>query len=225
MITLAITNYNRYELLRESYSALITDSRVDEIIILDDASDLPTWELVSQLNGGKVKVMRQAQNRGMSVNKKDAIAYSKNEWVLIGDSDNVFKPDYIDALPIGMDKQTIYMPSFAWPQFNFKKFEGQTFDRKNIANLVLDQMGNVSMNCCNYVVHRDSYLSVFKENPEMRGTDTLWFNYLWLAAGNKFHVVKDCHYYHRVHNGSGFMEDVNYNMSKADELRKMILAL
>lgn len=225
MITLALTNYNRFELLKESFAHIKDDPRISEVLILDDHSEPDVRELVQELSSDRVRVIFQAANRGMSLNKRDAIAYSTTDWVLIGDSDNVFKPDYLDALPIGMDKQTIYQPSFAWPQFDFRKFEGRTFDQSNIAELVNDSMGNVSMNACNYVVHRDTYLSVFQENPNMKGTDTLWFNYLWLRAGGKFHITKDMHYYHRVHSGSGYMADVSYNMDQSVKLKKMIMAL
>src|ERR1051325_1420638 len=97
-LSLCITTYNRLELLKESYAQVIDDPRISEIIIVDDCSTEPgIKEKVNSLAGGKVKVFHQAQNRGMSRNKADAISYASNEWCIIFDSDNVIGPDYLDA--------------------------------------------------------------------------------------------------------------------------------
>ena len=66
-------------------------------------------------------------------------------------------------------------------------------------------------------------MKIYEPNSEMKATDTLWFNYLWLKAGNKFHIVEGMEYFHRTHADSGFLQDVQYNMSKSAELRNKIL--
>lgn len=99
-----------------------------------------------------------------------------------------------------------------------------SFDKYNKPNLN-DPLCNCLFNTCNYVVHRDSYISIWEENKEMKGSDTIWFNYLWLKAGKSFFVVPGMHYQHRVHNGSGFMQDVDYNMTKAEEIKQLIMNL
>jgi len=234
-LSLALTTYNRFEFTIESFAQVLDDPRIDDIIILDDCSTDGSYEkLVRHFSGvGKVRVIRQAQNRGMSLNKRDAIAYAKNEWVAIIDSDNIIGKNYIDAIhSIGcypglhnLQSDTIYMPDFAKPKFDFRRFKYSKYDRRNIIDLIWHDMGNCAMNCCNYVVHRDSYLKVYQHNPEMKGTDTIWFNYLWLESMNSFFVVSGMEYFHRVHDGSGFLKDVNYNMKQAEKIRKMIMSL
>jgi glycosyltransferase involved in cell wall biosynthesis len=234
-LSLAITTYNRYEMTVESFAQVIDDPRIDDIVILDDCStDNSYQKLVEHFKGNeKVRVIRQAQNRGMGLNKKDAIALAKNDWVGILDSDNIMGSNYIEALDsIGgypgitqLYKDTIYVPDFAKPQFDYQKFAGKRFNRKNVIDLVNDKTGNCLLNTCNYLVNRKTYLKVYEHNPEMKGTDTVWFNYLWLKAGNSFYVVPGMEYYHRVHNGSGFLQDANYNMKKSEEIRRLIMAL
>lgn len=227
MISLALTTYNRYELLKQAFEQVITCPAVDDIVILDDHSKLDIYKLVDALHdvSPKIRVIRQAHNRGMQQNKRDAIALSKHEWVIIFDSDNVIKEDYLQALPPNPDPDTIYLPSFAWPNFNYEALAGMTFDRTNIKDAFKFQNGEACFNTCNYFVHRDTYLSVYEHNPKMKGTDTIWFAYLWLKAGKKFQVLPGLHYYHRVHSGSGFMEHVNYNMEQSARIKKMILEL
>lgn len=231
-LTLAITTFNRYEMMLESFAQVIDDPRIDEVLIMDDCSKEEYWNKIKELPkfNDKIKVVRQLENRGMSVNKRDAIFNSKNECVLIGDSDNIFEKDYLNALeriwnkPDQPNKHWIYSPSFAKPTFDYRKFEDYVFNVDDLPKLN-DPSCNCLFNTCNYVVNREEYLKVWQENKEMKGSDTIWLNYLWLKNGNSFYVVPGMYYFHRVHDGSGFMEEVDYNMKKAEEVRKMILAL
>jgi len=231
-LTLAITNYNRYDLLLESFSQVIDDPRIDEIIIMDDHSKDEYWNKIKELPAlsPKIKVVRQLENRNMSVNKRDAIFHSKNDWVLIGDSDNIFGKDYLDALEKIWSKPHqpidtwIYSPSFARPTFDYRKFEDYIFDLTDLPKLN-DPSCNCLFNTCNYVVNREKYLEVWKENKEMRGSDTIWMNYLWLKNEYCFYVVPGMYYFHRIHSGSGFAQEMDYNMKKAEEIKKKILSL
>lgn len=225
--SLCITTYNRYELLLESFAEIIDDTRVDEIIILDDCSNDGSWDKIKDLPkyNSKIKVFRQATNRGMGRNKADSISYAENPWVILLDSDNIIKPDYLDAIPFILNPNTIYCPSFAWPNFNYSKFIGVKISRETIKNLINQTMFEPLLNTCNYVVNKDSYLDIYEHNDMMKATDTAWFNYLWLKNGGQLQVMKDCTYFHRLHDGSGFMQDVNYNMQQAEKIKSLLLAL
>lgn len=235
MLSLAITHYNRYEMVVESFAQVIDDVRLSEILIMDDCSTDGSYEkLRDHFKGNeKVRVIRQASNRGMLVNKADAVAHANNHWVVLLDSDNIIGKSYLDSLwhmgvyhgPPQLYPETIYVPEYAKPQFDYRQFAGKKFNRHNSIDLIKDDMGNCLLNTCNYLVHRDTYGKVFEENPEMRGTDTLWFNYLWLKSGNSFYVVPGMQYYHRQHEGSTWLQHAAYNMAKAAELNRKILAL
>lgn len=234
-LSLAITTFNRFDLTIESFAQVIDDPRIDDILILDDASTDGSYEKLRDYfkNSFKVRVIQQAQNRGMMINKAHAVALAKNEWVVLWDSDNVIGQSYVDSLEgfsgypgiTQLYNNTIYVPEFAKPQFDYRKFSGKRVHAGNVVDLVNDSMGNCLLNTCNYVVHRDTYGKVFTENAEIKGTDTLWFNYLWMKAGYNFYVVPGMQYFHRVHEGSTWKEHADYNMQKAKELNKKILSL
>lgn len=223
-LTLAITNWNRYELLLESFAQVINDDRISEVLILDDCSDLVYWNKIKDLPlyNPKVRVIRQAQNRGMAVNKRDAVAYAKTDWVILFDSDNIIGPDYLDAIPPDPLHIAIYLPDFAKPNFDFKKYDGLWFDKEDAAKLIKEDDFNMMLNCCNYVVNRDEYLKVFQEDKTVKASDTITFAYHWLKAGNMFKVVPGMEYYHRVHKDSGYLKDAGHNLRKSQETRKLI---
>lgn len=219
-ISLAITHYNRTELLLSAYPK---DLPVDEIIIQDDCSNrIEQAKLAANFLDPKTKIYFNQQNIGMSRNKAEAISNASNPWVIIFDSDNVISPQYINAIPRILDKRTIYCPDFAEPEFDYRKYSGITIDRKNIHRFIKENMFECLMNTCNYLVNRDEYLKVYRYNAAMKATDSIWFFYLWLAAGNRFEVVNNMRYFHRVHKGSGFMQDVDYNMAQARIVKKLI---
>ena len=184
--------------------------------------------------GGKVKIFHQAQNRGMSRNKADAIGYASNPWVIIFDSDNVIGPDYLDAFlkylgdsnPIELN---IFCPDFAKPDFDYTKYNGvgagMRFDAPLAKRTIIQDGFNCLMNTANYIVNRDFYLKTYRYNPTHVASDTIWHNYNHLKAGGNFHIVPGMQYFHRVHKGSGFLQGVDHNMRMQAEVRKMIMAL
>lgn len=234
-VSLCITTFNRPNLCIESFIDVIGDERIDEIIIMDDAG---TWynyqtlvglvRLVSFYND-KINLKCQITNRGMSVNKKDAISFARNPWCVLLDDDNKIGPDYLDALEatpdLFDDPSEIYLPDFAKPLFDYTDYSGIGFCSKNIKEVSGMKMFGALMNTCNYVVNRDFYLKTWQYNPEMKGTDTVWHSLQHLKAGGGFYVVPGMQYDHRMHADSGFAKDMDYNMAKAFEIEKQIKAL
>ncbi len=230
MISLCITTYNRYDMLLESFDKVLGDPRISEIVIVDDASKPEICNLLSETLSGplyadRVKLHINKENLGMSRNKARAVDLATNEWCILFDSDNVIDSSYLDALPEYLVPSIIYAPAYARPQFDYRKYENVTFDAEMAAGLLGDSRVEMMLNTCNYLVNREEYLNVYEHNPDMKGTDTIWFNYLWLKSGRSIHVTKGMEYMHRVHNGSGFLEDCDYNMKKAAEVKQLIQTL
>lgn len=222
--TLAITTYERLKLTLESFAKVVDDPRIDEIIILDDCSEFNLFMMLAQACGqwAKVKTIRQGQNRGMQQNKADAVAFARNEWVILFDSDNVLTTEYLDSIPEYMDECTIHCPSFARPMFDMRWLEGRIIDREDAKDYADKECFHWMINTCNYVVNRDEYAKVYKHDPEQRGTDTAAFALRWLEAGNSFYIMPGAYYDHLVHGGSEFMKHVDYNMAMAKSIMNKI---
>lgn len=227
-ISLAITTFNRVELTLKSFEKVYNDKRIGEILILDDCSDMIQFEQLKDAVAGKrkIKLIRQAENRGMSKNKADAIAFCKYKWVCILDSDNRIDENYLDALEkIDLANDTIYAPDFAKPNFNYTKFAGTLWTKETAKHYIKQPLGGALCNTCNYIVNSIAYGKVYKENKEIAETDTIYFLYLWLTAGNKLYVVPNMRYDHLVHSESGFAKNMTANMKSAIELENTIANL
>lgn len=230
-VSLCITSYNRTTETIKSFEKVLNDERIGEVIISDDCSDTPNYKVLFDLvaalpQRNKITLTHNHENLGMSRNKAKAIELASNDYCIIFDSDNIIDKNYLDALyKTHWKRDVILMPDFARPHFDYRRFKGQSFHRSNIKGLSRKPMFDCLMNTCNYFVHRETYLKVFEQNESIKGTDTIWFNYLWLKDSKSFYVVPNMDYQHAVHDGSGFMKDADYNFAKAEEIKKMILAL
>jgi glycosyltransferase involved in cell wall biosynthesis len=252
-LSLCIPTYNRPEMTIEAFEKVYTDNRIDEIVIVDDNSRIENFvelterceSLVDRTGINKLLIHCNAINLGMSRNKARAIELAKNDWCILFDSDNILDTDYMDAFykfvvksngdcPITYDKEyysTIFCPDFAKPDFDYRKYGKFQHDSRgifykgNIRRYISEDSFNCLMNTCNYIVNKKFYLDTYQYNKEHIASDTIWHNYNHLKANGIFAVVPDMQYFHRVHKDSGFMQDVNYNMKKAEEVKKLIMQL
>lgn len=232
-LSLALTTYNRYDMLLDSFQEVLQDPRIDEIVIVDDCSTDDTYLRLVDYAAvhSKIKVFANPENLGMSRNKAQAVKHCSNEWVLLFDSDNKLDKSYLNAFweqvrsPDELVKNVIYCPEFAKPQFDYRKFSGEYLDYDTIKKHLNDPMFACHLNTSNYIVPKSEYLKVYQHNPEVKETDTVWFAYLWLKAGNKFFITNNMVYDHRVHSGSGWLENAAYNTKKGNEILKLIKEL
>lgn len=209
MITLALTNYNRSELLFKSFAQVINDERISEIVISDDASDAAIWRQISDHYKGnaKVKLHRNASNQGVYRNKYHSVYLSSNPWVIVFDSDNIIGTDYIDKL-FAIDDWNpgvLYSPDFGKPEFDYTHFAGKTITRANVSAFLREKRFDCLINTMNCFVNREQYIKIWDPNTEPIAADSAYLNYLWLNAGNEIYVVPGMQYEHLVHKGSHYV--------------------
>jgi glycosyltransferase involved in cell wall biosynthesis len=229
-ISICVTTFNRPHITLESFKNVLEDSRVHEIVIFDDGSDLDNRSLLAneifKLASSKVKYYASDVNEGMSLAKKKAIELAEKDWCLILDSDNKIDKVYLDKLfELEWHEDTIYCPSFAKPHFDYTEFEGDYIDQDSIKAYMLNSTFLKLINTCNYFVNKKRYLDTYVYNPTIKAADTIWHNYNHLKNEGAFYIVPGMHYEHAVHSGSGWKIDANENRSKAKEIQKLIMNL
>jgi len=222
-ISLCLTCWNNKELLEESFAQVKNDPRISEIVISDDYSEAPNFiQMMNAFKGTKVKLFRNQRNVGCYENKRNAIQHAKNDYVIIFDSDNVLRKEYIDAIySCEWRPDTILQPEFAEPAFNFTPWAGMTITHENVANLFNTSNAakgqfDCLLNVMNYFVHRSSYLEVWQERDDPWAADSIFQNYNWFKSGRSMFVVPGMRYYHRLHTGSHFLA----HEKKSRELHK-----
>jgi hypothetical protein len=125
------------------------------------------------------------------------------------DSDNVLPGAYIDTLfhVEHWDEHTVYQPQFARPHFDFRPHAGIVFTADNIKEYLHTNV-LTAMNAMNFFINRDEYLRVWDGSIDPVTSDSIYFNYCWLKAGNKFYITPGLEYDHLVHRGH-YQENVH----------------
>lgn len=214
MISLCLTTYNRTDLLYESFAQVIDDERISEIVIIDDFSDPDCYIKIENhfKEYPKVKIFRNGENLDCYRNKREAIQAASNEWVIILDSDNIITKQYIDRIEnlfiAGLNKKTIYQPSFAKPHFDFTRYEGKLIDKSNVGKHMVDATFSTMLNAMNYFVNREEYLRVWDGSIDPVTSDSIYQNLNWFKSGNSMYVVPGLSYDHRVHDGSHYQNNI-----------------
>lgn len=215
-ISLCLTNYNRFELLFESFERVIDDPRISEIVISDDHSDAGIYAQVYDkyysLQRNKIRLFRNDQRLGVYENKKQAVELATNERVCIFDSDNILPVAYLDKLyeQPTWNRKVILAPSYARPSFDYISLIGQTIIKETVGRILkANRIAGTCLNTFNFFVNREEYLSVWTPNDNVNIADSIYFNMLWLQAGNEIKVIEGLEYYHKVHEGSNYKQGEN----------------
>ncbi len=222
-IDICIPHFNRPNMVFESFNNVYKDIRIKTINIWDDGSSVENYnKLVQNINKhdylNKIVLKRSDVNQGVHIAKKKAVEMGTTPFVILFDSDNILKIDYIDTLfSIPEWKETrAYQPSFLAPHFDFRDKAGLVIFKENLKEVLstpnnkLDTFGNAQ----NFFIHRENYLKVWEEGVNVNGNDSLWFTYLWLKAGNSMYLVPNLQYFHRVDSHST-EQTGNYNSDKS----------
>jgi len=233
MLSLAITTYNRtYHEIESSFLEAVFLSGIDEIIIVDDYSPMHVYaDICSELRQKKfykhksILLYRNNRNLGMAANKKHAVSLCKNDWIILFDSDNHLRLAYIEAcMSINKKPGTIYCPSKAMPHFDYSHFIG-TINKENVKEKVNQSQFDCLINTCNYLVPKEEFLSVCHPDPEIDAADSALFFYQWMASGRTFEIVDGMEYNHTVHQGSGFLQNVEKNIADVKKIIEKIKLL
>lgn len=210
MISVCCPTYKRTDLLFETLRACMDDDRVSEVIVVDDASPAHVFAEIKGFYEGnpKVKLFQNPKNLDCYRNKRESVYRASNEYVILFDSDNVLTTEYIDKIfEQHWSPERILQPSFAQPHFDFRKYSGLLAHQRNIAKYANDSTFTTMLNAMNFFVNRDEYLKVWKDEADPVTSDSIYFNYCWLSAGNSIHVVPGLQYFHRVHEGSHYQNN------------------
>lgn len=209
-ISIAIPTYKRTDLLYKSFQQVINDDRVGEVVIVDDASPMHIYSEIESYCGSnpKIKLFRNEKNLDCYRNKMEAVKKCSHEYVILFDSDNVLMTDYLDTIyKQHWSPERILHPSFARPHFNFQIYDSLLANRKNVAKYCHNSTFTTMLNAMNYFVNRERYLEVWDGSIDPVTSDSIYFNYKWLEAGNSIYVVPELHYDHMVHNGSHYQQN------------------
>lgn len=222
MFSLCITTKDRYnDFLSEYIPKYLENPYIDEIIISDEnGNDFNKIEERFSSNL-KLRLYKNEYVLGPFLNKIKVLKKAKNDWIALIDSDNFVDIKYFEVIidyikHQNPNKFSILLPSYAEPNFDYRKFQDNIITNNNIKSIenIDKSLFNCLINTGNYVINKnliDSF-DISKENKELISTshacDVKYFNTLLLEQfpSLQLHVVKDLHYSHTFHENSIYLQ-------------------
>jgi len=220
MISLAITTYNRTDMVLESFLSVLENDYIDEIVIVDDFSETTNFDYLKikldELQNKKIKLFRNETNLKPLLNKLQAVKNCKNDWVILLDSDNKVTNSYVDIIKKLEKKENILYTPERLLHFNgdviisFNKFKNTLINRDNIKNYLNESEIDTLLNVGNFFVNKNKYTQSFQNRNielSLQTNDAFYFSYLWILSNGTINVVEDLSYFHRQHENSWYLNN------------------
>lgn len=101
VISVIVATYNGKDFIERCINSVLSQTFSDfELIIVDDASDDGTWELLNDRygNNGQIKLIRHEYNQGVSGARNTGLRAASGEYVALVDHDDFMEPRYLEVL-------------------------------------------------------------------------------------------------------------------------------
>ena len=92
-VSVIIPTYNRAEFLRLAITSVLNQTFQDfEIIVVDDASEDHTHEVMNNLNDKRIKYIRHEVNKRVSAARNTGVLHSSGDYIAFLDDDDEWLP-------------------------------------------------------------------------------------------------------------------------------------
>jgi hypothetical protein len=222
-ISLCIPTIKRYDnFLQYSLLKYIENKHITEIIVCDETGE--DYEKIREyFNHPKLKLFKNDTKLGCFKNKMNVSSKANCEYICIFDSDNFADENYFIAfkeflLNGNYSSNSLFLPSFAKPNFDYRWFTNKNITKDNIKSMIsktndnkgcgLDVLLN-TMNCIIPKIFFDTY-TILNDHPWCDACfayDSEYFCLYSLFIMNAtIYCVSGMEYEHRVHEGSHYIE-------------------
>ena len=182
-ISVIIPTYNRKDLLARAVNSVIEQTYlVNEIIVVDDASDYDVTAYLAEAFGDRVRVIRNEHNQGGGKSRNIGVEKATSDLVAFLDSDDYWLPAKIEkqvsAFVADQDSGVVYCDNFVVDENGDCLRSGaELFDSDIWAHLL---NGWVPTNTSNLVFRRNSFLELGGFDPELTSCQD---HDLWMLVG------------------------------------------
>jgi glycosyltransferase involved in cell wall biosynthesis len=115
MISVVIPSFNRPEILRETIESVLHQSKVDQIIVVDDFSKEP-YSNLGYLKDEKIILIMNSSNLGESTSVNIGLSKVKNDYAMVLSDDDPQFHDFFDDLLLFVEANPnygVYVPSYS----------------------------------------------------------------------------------------------------------------
>ena len=214
-LSVALCTYNGEKYIAEQIRSIFQQTRLpDELVICDDMSQDTTFELIHAMIGNTsipVRVVRNAQNLGVTRNFVQAIALCKGDIIVLSDQDDIWYPNKLKTLEgafnnaaVGLvfsnaeiiDDTSRLMDMSLWDSLYFTPHLRQQMHNGNAFQVLLKQNYVTGATLAFRASYRDA---IFPISP--RWIHDSWISII-LSLMSKIVLIEEPLMQYRVHNSN-----------------------
>jgi glycosyltransferase involved in cell wall biosynthesis len=98
MVSMVIPTFRRLDALKDTVPFLLAVRGVDELVFVDDCSRDGSVAWLEALDDPRVRVVELERRSGLCAVRNRGIAETRGDWVVMGEDDCRFPPDYVEVL-------------------------------------------------------------------------------------------------------------------------------
>ena len=127
LVSVILPNYNRKDRVLVAINSVLNQSYENfELIIVDDASNDESRDVLNSLDDDRIKLIFHDENKGVSASRNTALKQAKGEYVAYLDSDNEWEKNYLSSM-IGAflklpDADAVYSGQILYTEFDSKPY-------------------------------------------------------------------------------------------------------
>jgi len=209
-IAVCIATMGRFSFLKESIPQYLKNPYVSELIITDETGE--DYEAITAtFSHPKLRVYKNESRLGIPANKIHAASHALSDYICILDSDNYADIHYFEAFHRFLDgtrthTASMFLPSVARPNFNYKEWVGIPLTRHNVKQFYPNIY--TCLNTMNLILPRVFFqtFNIMSDVPmcnEIGPYDGIYFAlYALFELNATLYIVDGMEYEHRVHAGS-----------------------
>ncbi|MBD2532171.1 tetratricopeptide repeat protein [Nostoc flagelliforme FACHB-838] len=188
--SVVITVYNRTDYLLECLASVLAQWQGEEqmeIIVMDDASKTPVFEVVNSIGQGIIHYYRNPQNLGLPGNWNAGVALTRGHWVHLLHDDDYILPGFYSRLQESLEGCSDFVgaASTGYQNINEKGeviFRQQIYPERGIVQNWLQHIGlSNSLNMPAVVIRREAHEKLGVYHPELTYTSD-WEIYKRIAS-------------------------------------------
>ena len=97
LISVVIPTYNRAYCIENAIRSVLAQTYSDiEVIVIDDASDDTTRQVVEKIADSRVRYYLREENRGAAAARNLGVSYARGSYIAFHDSDDLWLPDKLE---------------------------------------------------------------------------------------------------------------------------------
>lgn len=224
-ISLCIPTINRFDTFLSryipQYIEYLNKNLIDEIVICDENGNdyqkiNEKYKNIISDSNGKIRIYKNDKVLGVFMNKNKVCSLAKCNYIALIDSDNFPDEIYFQEakkfiLNNKLSSHVIIAPSFAKPNFSYKKYCGTKITKSCIKNIIHDITFQILLNTGNFIISNDIIKDIkFDENIVHKSAsyDVVHFNLLLFQQFNdiELYVIEKMEYQHVIHDDSEYLK-------------------